>query len=318
MKPSDVGIRYVTVGGDGDGLSWATAMGSVAVAVQSLPTVGAGGQLRHEGVVNVAGGEIDETEPVEFNSGLTFNGVGTSKQTGTVIRRCHDGPLFESTFDDWNHHLIMRDIRLDGNKVTYPAVANLIELRNGGFNTALYNVMFQNATGFGITLGQAVNFYLYNCSGAGCDAGWLRLNLHQTANLANLGIYGAQVDDCGPAVIHIEDRSGGDANNVMVYGLETEATQPGIHESVIRIDTVDSNNPLYVTVDGISAWRSGSAGEGEAVCYRTGTGSTPRWTFRQVHGSGYGLAFRDETLDVESSGNHLVQAIWPDDGYVIV
>ena len=305
-------VRYVTVDGKGDGLSWESGMGSVAAAVQSLPSNGFGSQRRREGTVITTSGIFDETEPIEANYGLTFLGAG-SGDLGTVIRRAHDGPLFKTTFGDWNHHLIFRGLRLDGNKANFPAVADLLQLGPGGFSTALYDVLLKNASGHGVSLTHAVNLYLYNCSGAGCDAGWLRLNLYQSANLANLGIYGAQVDDCGPAVIHIEDRSDGDANNIMVYGLETEATRPGVHESVIRVDTIGGASPTWLTIDGVSAWRSGQAGKGDAVCLRTGTGTTPRWAFRNVHGSGYARAFKDETNGAESVGkwpNHLVHAVY--------
>ncbi len=268
---------------------------------------GSGSQRRHVGVVNVGVGTFDETEPVEGNAGLTFNGAGTG-EGGTRIRRAHDGPLFESTFTDWNHHLIMRDLRLDGNKEAFPAPADLLDLRTGGFNTALYNVMLANASGYGLSLLNAVSFYLYNCTGGGCEAGWLKLSLGPSANLCNLGVFGAQVDNCGPAVIRIEDYSNGDANNVSIFGLETETVDG--HDYVILVDSQSGANAVNLTVDAVSAWRQD--GSGTAVCGRIGTGPTPRWALRQIHGSGYDNAFRDDVAGWVSADNHILTATYPE------
>ena len=324
MKPPDVGIRYVAVGGDdsNDGLSWVTAKASIVTAVQSsLPATGTGKHFRHTGKVKLGVGYFDETESIEFNAGLTVEGIGTHRGHfsgdpggASVIRRNHDGPIFAPTPEvTWGHGLILRDLQLDGNQANYPAVADLVHLRLGGFNTAFYNVFFAHASGFGLYIeGVAANCYLYNCTGAGCSEGWLKLDLANTSNLCNLGIFGAQVDDCGPAVIHIEDRSSGDTNNVMVYGLETESTADS-HDYIIRVDTLSGHGPTYVTADGISAWRQD--GNGIAVCARTGPGGGgPRWAMRNIHGSGYGRAFLDTELDIGSVGtkpNHITQAAWP-------
>ncbi len=299
----DVLTRYVTtVGSDtNDGLSWETAMLTVAFAVDSLPTDGSGGTLRHTGKVFIGAGTFNETVTIEWNADLEIIGNGTGGTAAgaadgtTVIRRDHSGDLFSydvGVYTDWGHHLRMKSLTLNGNKANHPTVANLVTTLKAGFNTSFQDVMFNQSSGYGIQVVTAAsNLYFFNCTGNGCDDSFLKADIPVSTNLFNVALFGTQIDECGTAPIHIDCSSSGDANVLMIYGLETESQS--LHDQIIRVVTLDGDNPLYVIADGISAIRLD--GNGDAVCKRIDAGGGPgtSWTLRNIHGSGYNLAYHD-------------------------
>ncbi len=326
MGATDFGIRYVTVDGDdaNDGKTWDSSLLTVATAVDSLPAVGSGKQRRHAGKVNIGAGLFDENRKIEYNSNLNIVGVGTGgtargdSQGGTMIRRAHDGDLFgpSAEFTDWGHHLRMSSLTLHGNRTNFPEPADLVRLPPPGFNTAFRDVMFTQSSRYAVRVTyNAVNLYFYNCTGSVLE-GFLHFTLKPSANLCNVALFGTQLDNCGPYPIHIVNDTYGDANNVMIYGLETEATRPGQHDSVINVETLPgAGNPVWLTVDGVSAFRARSIGKGDTVLAATGDGTKrPRWAMRNIHGSGYKRAFHDLRTGAGSVSplrNHLTQAVYP-------
>ncbi len=322
----DVDTRYITTGGSDsdDGLTWETAMATVAFAVDSLPTAGSGGTLRHTGRIEVGAGTFDETVTIEWNASLEIKGAGTdsdgagNSQGGTVIRRNHSGDLFavDGGYTTFGHHLRMSNLVLHGNKASQTALADLVRLQLGGFNTSFENVAFNQSTRYGLrVVDGATNLYLYNCTGTSCDDSWLWMNLASGGNLTNLGIFGAQIDNCGTAPIHIEDSSTGDTNVVFIHGLETESLSSGLHDQVIRVDSIAGSGSLHMIVAEVSAHRDD--GDGDAVCKRTfdSVGANPRWSLTSVHGNGYNLAYHDAANGVASGGltpNHVHHGLFTD------
>ncbi len=309
----DHGSRYVTLDGNDakDGFSWDNPLRTVAAAVASLPTGGRGRQARHYGQVEIGEGLFVESDtPLETNQNITYVGRGTSTTPGegTTVMLA-DGAnthLFAPTdaFDDYAHNVTFRDLNLDGNKVNNPGPYDVVQLLKGGFGTAMYNVSLREAGRYGLNLiDGAVNFSGYNLTGLRCEEAFFHLNLAPRANLTNVALYGTQVDNCGTPFL-FRNEAKGDANAVLISGLETEASLRGQHHTVIEIDGEGSNNPIWFTIENVTAWISGTH-QSKAVSVVHETGPRNRYALINVHGSGYPRAFQSENVNgYTSPTNH--------------
>ncbi len=313
----DHSTRYVTTDGDdgNDGLTWATPMALPSFAVNSLPVVSSGHQARHSGVVEYGGGVITETNPpIEINAGIAHKGQNpgvSGDNTGTTIKLA-DGAcehLFAPTpkFTDWAHHVLLEDIELDGNKANNVGPYDLVRLLKPGMLTELRRVKFRNAARYGIdVIDNAVSLYLYNCAAIGCETGWFHHVNLTGSNPTNIGIYGAQVDDCGESAIYIEDHSFGNQKLMTISNMETESNDGTSFDQVVHVHTVDGSNPFHFIIDGLTAYRN-SPGGGAIIRRTTEGGTTPSWNLRKILGDGYEVAFRDEMFGVESTVPHVKQ-----------
>ncbi len=306
------GVRYVAECGDdsSDGVSWESPMRSVAAAVQSLPEAGGSRQRRHYGRVEIGDGLFDEVGPIEANQNISYvgRGLGTTDGEGTVIRSVADSHLFapSSEFDDYAHNVVFKDLVLDGNKAEHPGPYDLVRLYRGGFGCAMYNVSFRNAPRYGLKLlDGAVNFVGYNLTGLRCEEAFFHLNLVWRANLTNIAFYGTQVDNCGAAPFLFRNEASGDANTVLISGLETEATVAGQHHTVIETDSEGANNPIWFTIENVVAFIAGvHAQDAVSVVHETSPVRS-RYVLINVHGSGYPKAFQSENIaGYVSSTNH--------------
>lgn len=286
-------IRYVSATGDdaNDGLTWAKAKASVGAAIADLPVTGeTAANQRHEGQVLVGPGTFIE-QPLELNANLQIIGVAPNLTT-LKLADSAGGPLLAPTaaFTNYAHYARLAQLTLDGNGGSN-AGQDIVQIMNGGFNAVLRDVCLKNAGAVALRiLSDAVNLYLYNCSGTDNADAFLRLELASGANLCNLGMWGTQIDDSGAAPIQIVGEANGDAHNVVISGLETESEFAGIHQHVIAVTNTGAN-PIGLTVDGVSAYQGDPPGSDDAVLYEAGTHKNV-WSVRNVRGSGYGEKFR--------------------------
>ena len=209
--------RYVTKNGNdsNDGKSWDKAKLTIRNAVESLPEEGAGGSARKAGDIYIGEGLFIENgiglavgaPIIEASSNIRFHGSGVPVSSdgvsgGTTIRTANGsnrhlfGP--RSTFTNWGHAIIFENMMLDGNKANNVGAFDLVRIKSPGFNTAMSNVSLRNASRYGLKIIEnAVNFYGYNLTGAGCETAFFHLNLGSSASTTNIGFYGLQVDDSG-------------------------------------------------------------------------------------------------------------------------
>jgi hypothetical protein len=320
-------VRYVkTTGSDtNDGLTWATAMASVAAAVDDLPTIGTGGQARKAGTVEVGSGEFVETDtPIPVNAELMILGrgnqarVGGTIASGTRITLGASTHLFapDATFTDFAHNVVFANLTLDGASVV--GSFDLLRLFRPGFSTALYNVGFVNAPRTGLwTINNAVDLYLYNCTAASCTGPGLRFNFEQTANTANIGIFGAQIDNCGDntdGAILIDDAADGATNNILIFGVKFEGVTNTVHDKCIVHRQNGGTNPTFYTVAGVTAFRT--PGSATAIFFEeAGAGSGSRGVFFNIHGDGYTRALGGEGLN--SANQHVYIAARNNSGAII-
>ncbi len=306
----DNGIRHVSLWGSDawDGLSWETAKRSVFAAVDSLPTEIVAGATIHTGKVVIGRGEFVETElPIEASTGLVFEGQGTR---ATVIRQGASNHLFAPTPDympNWGHELIFRDLRVRGDKISFPGDFDLIRLQRGGFNTALYNVYLRDAPRWGLHISaQATNVYLYNCSASNCEEAAIRFDIAPSTNVSNLGIYGFQVDNSGFAPIHIVSEQNGGVTVINITGVEAEDLLGDTHDAVIRYDRISGDNATNFSINGVSAFKSIAMGQrGTAVIHDVNPSRRGKWMLTNIHGSQYDQAFQREFDGANSGGPHL-------------
>lgn len=317
----DVGIRYVAKHGNDswDGLDWGTPKLTVAAAVKSLPLSYPGtGVARHTGKVMIGTGLFVETDlPIECNTGLTFEGMGTGpgEGEGTTIKQGAADHLFARTpdFTDWEHHLLWNNLQLKGDPDNFPGDYDLVRLEKAGFNTEFRRVFFHNASRYGLrVVNTATNCYLYNCSGADCREALFRFEIEASSNLFNFGSWGLQFDNCGRYPIQIVSHADGGANKLFFDGVECEAEKwrpwhgDDLHEAVIHYERPDGANPLAITLKNFAAFRSGGIAGPDQVILEAAP-ARGIWILENIIGSGYDQLLKS---DVDPARSITDKFVW--------
>lgn len=288
-------IRYVSLDGNDnkDGRTWRTAKRTVAAAVKSLPQIGDGNfNRRYAGKVIVGPGTFDEYDvPIPVSAEIIIEGQG-SRRTRIRLGNGANNHLIapDPDYSDWGHHIVIRDVWLDGNRQNNEGDWDIVFVRSGGFNTSFYNVFVSNACRYGWHVRHAVNVFMYNVTGGNCTEAFMRFHIPPQANLATLGIYGAQIDNCGKdQAILVESETNGDANQLFIVGMETEASTTDYHDTIIRARVIGGTNTPIIHVQNANCWRAAPGG-GEAVILEE-TGNF-RWSIQNVRGPGYNTIFK--------------------------
>lgn len=306
--------RYVTKNGNdaNDGKSWDKAKLTIRNAVESLPEEGSGIAARKGGDIHIGQGLFVENgiglaagEPIiETSSNIRFWGAGVPVNTngaegGTVVSPA-DGSnrhLFgpRSTFAEWGHNIIFSNMGIDGNKANNVGAFDLVRINSPGFNAAMYNVSLKNASRYCIKLiDNAVNFYGFNLTGAGCNDAFFHMNLVSSANTTNAGFYGLQVDNSGDYPFQIDSSADGEGV-FFINGLETEALfNLNQHKAVIQYTPTAGVNGLNITLKNITAFKDDNPAQtGEGVIeIAAGVGADPIIIAEQIIPLGYDHTIR--------------------------
>lgn len=287
----DIGeIRYVALSGSdaNTGKSWTSAKRTVAAAAADLETIN--GEIH--GTIYVAAGNFIETQPIIASNTMRLFGQGPDS---TRIELGHDGHLIDwhVNYTESAHFTIISDLQLHGGGRVGPY--DLLRIREGGYNTAVYNTWFTGAPRYGCLVDRnSFNFYMFNCSGDDCVSGFLRLQLYEFANLCQLGLIGTQIDRCGTYPLQFID-SGPGSNTVFIQGLETETHTIGDtqHMAVVYYEPVAGSNGIRFNVDSATVYKAGGGGT-SAIYEAAGAGGASSWDVRHLALDGYPLQFKSD------------------------
>jgi len=312
--------RYVsnTYGNDAeDGKTWFTAKATVDAAIASLPnrTVNSVPNVPY-GEIVISQGDHTLSSIVNYCSGFVITGMGVG--TGTTGSRIiasgsHPGHMFNSvTGGSDNHGALFQDVILKGHKPAQPSAAYDIMTANGGFNTLLRNVVFQEASRWALQIkGGLMNYMAIGLSFAECGSssqgGAIWMN--GISGGSQITFINGQVDDCGVIPILIQSDESGKGKCVNIFDYKVEGALHLTHNThaIQYIPNSAGGDPVMINIDGLyvnnfsSGWSLGMFGG--AVHQAGGTGPTAIWKLGRIYPDGqYLKAFEDD----KNSGNDSV------------
>jgi len=243
----------------------------------------------HNGEVVLKGGIMAETSPIIINRAVTMGGIGSALggfDNGTTVKRNHTGALIEYDpgFTDWEHMVVLKNMKLDGNKTGQPTVATILRMLKPGFNTQLLNIRFDASSDWGYEIDQGANsLTTVTCGFSSCDGGAMKFESRgasgSTFGFNVVAIEGdTQIDNCGanPILIDVNGSAAGQFRNLFYFGLcEFETSSTSQHNDLFIVDSESTNPLVKVLIEGIVTIDS-SNGSGKRAMVST-TNSSAFW-----------------------------------------
>jgi hypothetical protein len=176
-SPSDV-VIYVRTAAEGgndtnSGKTPSAPKLTLASAVAALPTFGSGGQASKGGTIDIGAGTFDFSATLpDLYRNFEIRGRGCAgaqgstgfDNAGTTLRRMANVALIDTvpaggSFTDWAHHVLIRDLHVDGNRDAYPGMTPIFRIEKPGFGTRFENVTSKNCPGPFVHAIQPVNWH---------------------------------------------------------------------------------------------------------------------------------------------------------------
>lgn len=195
VTPSPVGrfVRTYAQGGrdTNDGLTPATPFLTIGAAIASLSVTGSAPNQSKAGWIDVGDGVFVETTTWPTNRNIIIYGKGNAganassvfDHVGTTIVRGANVPIIDTLrndgFDDWSHHVILRDVSCDGQRDKFPHMTPFIRIVKAGFGSRLENATIKDCPGPGVHVIRPVNAHLVgvNVSNSGSARDDLAIDL---------------------------------------------------------------------------------------------------------------------------------------------